>query len=156
MASVVQSDIVGAQEVGSVRNRDASLGKLSSLIARLIWAAQEDNPAELKVPPDAGGTEPGIGGGVGDGVFLVWSSGAWGEPMHPSGHFVSVSTTGRSVVVQDGQCRAVWPGGSMAQFQSGNEGWSGREGQPPGPSVTVELLTAAGGGGERAAPATRN
>ena len=53
VASVVQSDLVGAQEVGSVRNRDASPGKLSSLIARLIRAAQEDNPAEVKVPPDA-------------------------------------------------------------------------------------------------------
>ena len=54
---------------------------------------------------------------------------------------------GWSVAVQDGQYRAVWPGGSMARFQSGNEGWSGLEGQPPGPSVTVELLTPAGGGG---------
>ena len=60
---------------------------------------------------------------------------------------------GWSVAVQDGQYRAVWPDGSMARFQLGNEGWSGREGQPPGPSVTVELLTPAG---ERAAPATRN
>ena len=54
---------------------------------------------------------------------------------------------GWSVAVQDGQYRAVWPGGSMARFQSGNEGWSGLEGQPLGPSVTVELLTPAGGGG---------
>ena len=52
---------------------------------------------------------------------------------------------GWSVAVQDGQYRAVWPGGPMARFQSGNEGWSGREGHPPGPAVTVGLLTTAGG-----------
>ena len=46
--------------MGSVRNRDASPGKLSSLIARLIWAAQEDNPAEVKVPPDAGARWPPV------------------------------------------------------------------------------------------------
>ena len=57
MATVVQSDLVGAQEVGSVRNRDASPGKLSSLNAR---AAQEDNPAEVKVPLDAGARWPPV------------------------------------------------------------------------------------------------
>ena len=41
VASVVQSDLVEAQEVGSVQNRDVSLGKLSSLIARLIRAARK-------------------------------------------------------------------------------------------------------------------
>ena len=40
-----------------------------------------------------GRTEPGIGGRAGDGVFLVWPSGAWGEPMLPGGH-LSVSTAG--------------------------------------------------------------
>ena len=34
---------------------------------------------------------------------------------------------GWSVTVQDGQYRVVWPSGPMARFQSGNEGWSGRE-----------------------------
>ena len=60
VAAVVQSDLAGAQEVGSVRTRDASPGRLSSLIARLIRAAQEDNPAEVKVPPDAGAWWPPV------------------------------------------------------------------------------------------------
>ena len=42
----------------------------------------------------------------------------------------------------------------MARFQSGNEEWSGWEGQPPGSAVTV--WTTDPGGGERAALATRN
>ena len=55
VASVVESDLMGAQEMGSVRNRYAYPGKLPSHIARLIRAAQEDNPAEVKVrrPPVA-------------------------------------------------------------------------------------------------------
>ena len=43
-----------------MQNRDASPGKLSSLIARLIQAAQEDNPAEVKVPSEAGVRWPTI------------------------------------------------------------------------------------------------
>ena len=33
---------------------------MSSLIARLLRAAQEDHPAEVKVPPDAGPRPPSI------------------------------------------------------------------------------------------------
>ena len=50
----LRSDRGEPQEGGSVRSRDVSPGILSSLIARLIRAAREDNPAEVKVPPDAG------------------------------------------------------------------------------------------------------
>ena len=50
-----------------------------------------------------------------------------------------------SVDIWDDQYRAVWPGGSMARSPPGNEGWSGREGQPPGSSVTKERLTPAEG-----------
>ena len=32
--------------------------------------------------------------GVGEGVFLVWTPGTWGEPMFTSGHFFSISATG--------------------------------------------------------------
>ena len=36
-------------------------------------------------------TWPGIGdSGSGDGVFLVWSFGPWGQPMLPDGHCLSV------------------------------------------------------------------
>ena len=50
-----------------------------------------------------------------------------------------------SVAFRDGQYRAVWPGGPMGRVQSGNEGWSGREGQPPPGSSTMEkMLTPSG------------
>ena len=38
----------------------APLEIMSSLIARLLRAAQEDNPAEVKVPPDAGASQPSV------------------------------------------------------------------------------------------------
>ena len=99
--SGVRSDRGEPQEVGSVRSRAVSPGILSSLIAQLIWAAQEDNPAEVKVPPDAGtwgspvapvpGTSaesPVLGA---EPVIVCFSC---GEPMLPGGHFISVFATG--------------------------------------------------------------
>ena len=56
-----------------------------------------------------------------------------------------VAVRGWSVDIRDGQYRAIWPGWSMARSPLGNEGWSGREGQPPGSSVTKERLTPAEG-----------
>ena len=38
----------------------APLEIMSSLIARLLRTAQEDHPAEVKVPPDAGARPPSI------------------------------------------------------------------------------------------------
>ena len=32
--------------------------------------------------------------GVGEGMFLMWTPGTWGEPMFTSGHFFSISATG--------------------------------------------------------------
>ena len=75
---------------------------MPSLITRLLRAAQEDNPAEVTVPPDTGAQRPSVALGAGtpgrnqlagDGV-LVWPSGTWGEQMLPGGHFLSVSTAG--------------------------------------------------------------
>ena len=48
---------------------------------------------------------------------------------------------GWSVDVRDGQYRAIRPGGARARSPPGNKGWSGLEGQPPGPSGTRERLT---------------
>ena len=41
---------------------------------------------------------------------------------------------GWSVDVQNGQYRATWTDGTGLGSTPGNEGWSGWEGQPPGPS----------------------
>ena len=128
---------------------------MPSLITRLLRAAQEDNPAEVTVPPDTGAQRPSVALGagtpgrnqlVGDGMF--WC----GRPGHGVNRCSRVDTSfpfrprDWSVDIRDGQYRAVWPGGSMARSPPANEGWSGREGQPPGLSVTKERLTLAEGG----------
>ena len=41
-------------------SQDVPLEIMFSLIARLLRAAEEDNPAEVKVPPDAGARRPSI------------------------------------------------------------------------------------------------
>ena len=51
---------------------------------------------------------------------------------------------GWSVDIQDGQYRASRMRGDEQDLRMGKEGWFGREGQPPGPSVTVTRLTQVG------------
>ena len=53
------------------------------------------------------------------------NGGVWSSRVDNSFPFLP---PGWSVTVQDGQYRVVWPSGPMARFQSGNEGWSGRDG----------------------------
>ena len=69
---------MGPREAGSQCNQDVPPGIMPSLIAQLLQAAQEDNPAEVKVPPDAGARRPSVAPGAGtpgrnqlagDGVF---------------------------------------------------------------------------------------
>ena len=65
---------------------------MPSLIARLLRAVQEDNLAEVKVPPDAGARQPSVAPGagtpgrnqlVGDGVFLCGHSGHGVNRLNP-------------------------------------------------------------------------
>ena len=51
---------------------------------------------------------------------------------------------GWSVDVRNGQYRAIWTGGTRMWSTLGNEGWSGREGQPPVSLGTKVQLTTAG------------
>ena len=51
---------------------------------------------------------------------------------------------GWSVDVQNGQYRATWIDGTGLESPPGNEGWSGREGQPPGSSGIKVQLTPVG------------
>ena len=53
LASVIQSDVVVHRKRGAGGSQIAPLEIMSSLIARLLRTAQEDHPAEVKVPPDA-------------------------------------------------------------------------------------------------------
>ena len=154
VANVVQSDIVAPRGVGAGCSLDAPLEMMSSLIARLLWAAQEDNPAEVKVPLDAGARRPSVMPEVGmpgrsqlseaEQVMVCFSC---GRPGHGVNRCSRVDTSfpflpqGWSVDIRDGQYRVVWPGAARARSPPGNEGWYGREGQPPGSSGTRERLT---------------
>ena len=104
---------------------------------------REDNQAEVNVLPDTGTRGPpvtpfpgtsSIGGRAGDGVFLVWLSGAWGELNRCSraGLLSRMASIGQYGLVDP------WRG-----FSPGNEGWSGSASRTSGNSGT----TPAGGGG---------
>ena len=101
---------------------------------------QEPLEHALLIQADPAGQSAAVGTLSSSDCYPVGPAGR--PPVCCRGAFVSVSTR---IAFRDGQYRAVWPGGSTARFQPGNEGWSGREGQPPGPSVAVDLLTPVGG-----------
>ena len=121
---------------------------MSSLIARLLRAAQEDHPVEVKVPLDAGARSPPIVPEVGitgqsqlSGMEKVMMCFSCGCPGHGVNRCSQVDTSFPflpqvwSVDVRDGQFWVVWPGGAKAWSPPGNEGWSGiigDQGQPGG------------------------
>ena len=93
------------------------------------------------------GDESGIGGGASNGVFLVWSSRAWGEPMLSGGHFVSVSTAGLVGCCPGWPILGPWRGFSRETRDGGSAPWTFNNSRTTDPG---------GGGGERAALAIRN
>ena len=65
---------------GSTDGREGSFGgEVESIISRVAGTWHGKRP---------------LGERVGEGVFLVWTPGTWGEPMFTSGHFFSISATG--------------------------------------------------------------
>ena len=65
---------------GSTDGREASFGgEVESIISRVAWTWHGKRP---------------LGEGVGEGEFLVWTPGTWGEPMFTRIHFFSISATG--------------------------------------------------------------
>ena len=94
---------------------------MSSRIARLLRAAQEDNPAEVKVPPGAGARRPSVAAEVGtpgrsqlseaEPVMVCFSC---GRPGHGVNRCSRVDTSfpflpqGWLVDIWDGQYWAVW------------------------------------------------
>ena len=148
VANVVQSDIVAPRGGGC--SQDAPLEIISSLIVRLLRAAQEDNPAEVKVPPDAGARRPSVVPEVG---VPGRTPGTWGEQMLPGGHFVSVFTTGLV-----GGCPR-WPiPGGMAWWSSGAVS-SGKRGMVRAGESASRIIGDQGrtdpGGGECVSPVGR-
>ena len=157
VANVIQSDTVAQRNGGARMQSGRPLEIMSSLIARLLRAAQEDHPAEVKLPPDDGARPPSAVPELGitgcsqlsevEQVMVCFSCGRQG---HGANRCSWVDTSfpflpqGWSVDVRGGQYQAVWPGGTREWSPPGNEVWSGREGQPLGSSGTREQLTPAG------------
>ena len=98
-------------------------------------------------------TESVIRGGAGDGVFLVWQTGTWGEQMVLGGHFLPVFTTG----LVGGHPRWPIPGG-MAWWSQGAVS-SGKQGMVWAGGSTSRIIGDQGmtdpGGGERVSPVVR-
>ena len=113
-------------------------------------------PADIKVPlekgrgsssavPSAGRAERGCS-------VMEWGRVCFscGRPGHGVNWCLQVDTSfpflsqDWSVDIRDGQYQAKRTGGAGMWSTPGNEGWSGREGQPPGSSGTKVRLTAAG------------
>ena len=108
---------------------------LSPLVARLIRAVQQENPAEEKVPPDAEArwqqtlpppsilTQSPVSETT-DQVKVCLSCCCSGYGVSRCSRMdtdFSFLPPGWSVDFRNGQNRAVWPGGSVGRFQSGNE-----------------------------------
>ena len=81
VVGVIPRNVETQWKVGNGDGQLAPLEAISSLVTRLLQSAQE------------GGKRP-LGKRVGEGVFLVWTPGTWGEPMFAGGHFFPISTTG--------------------------------------------------------------
>ena len=145
VASVSQDEVGIQRKVGNGDSQLAPLEVISSLVTRLLRAAQEDWPADVKVPPEeelglssaiptVGGAEKGP---VRERVRVCFSC---GRPGHGVNRCSQMDTSfpflsqGWSVDVRGGQYRAIRTGGTGMWPTPGDEGWSGREGQPPGSS----------------------
>ena len=144
------------RKVGNGDSQLAPLEVISSLVTRLLRTAQEDRLADVKVPPEEGmGSSSAVTAVVGaEKYHSVWERArvcfSCGRPGHGVNRCSQVDTSfpflsqGWSVDVRNGQYRAIRTGGTGKWSTPGNEGWSGREGQPPGSSGTKVQLTPAG------------
>ena len=148
-----------------MENEDSQLAPLeviSSLVTRLLRTMQEGRLVKVKIPPEEGTGSSSAVPEVGD-TERGHSTREWarvcfscGRPGNGVNRCPQVDTsfpflpTGCSVDVRDGQYRAVQIGGTGKWSTPGNEGWSGREGQPPGPlGIQVQLTPPGGDGGSR-------
>ena len=144
------------RKVGKGDGQLVPLKAIYSLVIRLLRTAQEDRRVDGKAPSEgelsplsAVSPGPGAEGGhsVREWVRVCFSCGRQG---HGVKRCSQVDTSfpflppGWSVDVRNGQYRATRTDGTGLGSTSGNEGWSGREGQPPGPSGIKVRLTPAG------------
>ena len=144
------------RKAGKGEGQLAPLEAISSLVTRLLRTAQEVQLVDEKAPSEGemgplSAVSPGVGAERGHSVkewvrvcFSCVTPGTWGEPMFTSGHFFSISATGMVGGCPKWPIWATRTDGTGLGSTPGNEGWSGREGQPPGPSGIKVRLTPAG------------
>ena len=134
------------QKVGKGDGQLAPLEAISSLVTRLLRMAQEGRRMDRKAPSE-GELSPLSAVSLGPGAERGHSVKEWvrvcfscGRRGHGVNRCSQVDTSfpflppGWSVDVRNGQYRATWTDGMGLGSTPGNEGWSGKEGQPPGPS----------------------
>ena len=156
VASVILCDDGTQRKVGNGDSQLAPLEVISSLATRLLRTAQEGWLVDVKIPPEEGmGSSSAAPAAVG--TERGHSAREWarvcfscGWPGHGVNRCSQVDTSfpflspGWAVDVRDGQYRVVMTGGTGRWSAPGNEGWPGREGQPPGSLGTKVRLTQAG------------
>ena len=138
-----------------------SLEAISSLVTQLLHTVQEGRKRdETPLPEGESGplsaVSPGPGKDIGHPV-REWTRVCFscGRQGHGVNRCSQVDTSfpflppGWSVDVRNGQYRASQTDMTGLRSTPGNEGWSGREGQPPGPSGIEVRLTPAGEVGVR-------
>ena len=102
----------------------------------------EGEPGPLSAVSSGAGAEKGKG--VGEGCFSCGPQGHGVNRCSRVGTSFLFLQPWWSVEVRNGQYWAIRTVGTGLGSHPGNEGWSGREGQPPGPSGMKVRLTPAG------------
>ena len=132
----VQSNISVTDEQSPVFGIGEDRSAIELLITRLLQPTQNEIPSEDQInQPTAVGPVCFSCGGEGHGINRC-SRMNTAFPFLPSGW---------SVTMNNRQYRATQIGNTTSTFFSGNEEWSGREGQPPAPSEIKAPLTLVGG-----------
>ena len=140
----------------------ASLETISSLVTQLLRTVQEGRrvddtplPEGESGPLSAVSLGPGMGIGppVREWTRVCFSCGRQGHGVNRCSQMDTsfpFLPPGWSADVRNGQYRVSQTDVTGLRSTPGNEGWSGREGQPPGPSgIEVRLTPAGEGGGVR-------
>ena len=158
VVGVIPRNVETQRKVGNGDGQLAPLEVLwiSSLVTQLLRTTQEGRLADEKVPPEGGmGSSSAVppvtsaerGHSVREWMRVCFSCGCHG---HGVNRCSQVDTSfpflpqGWSVDVRNGQYRVIQTSVTGMWSAPGNEGWSGREGQPPRSSGTKVQLTPAG------------
>ena len=132
----VQSNISVTDEQSPVFGIGEDRSAIELLVTRLLQPTQNGIPSEEQVNrPTAVGP-------------MCFSCGCEGHEINRCSRMNTAFPflpSGWSVNMNNGQYRATQIGKTTSTVVPGNEEWSGREGQPPGPSEITAPLTLVGG-----------